>query len=294
MPGNNKNLGKILGLLDEKIKEAILYPKNRKILKKSNQEKGKMEFTWMTLVFRVPTIILGILIGYFAYRLYQLTKGGSRGWIILTVMGICLFFWATTAMVFAIVDIPILRYLAGIIFLLGMAVTLPTGFARLAQDFGVKMPKWLNLTSVLGVVAVAFFGLLIGNVVTGNFDTPVVTLLTISHLTLGIAALIGIIPTYLLSKATNQNPWKLALVFAILIGVGLNVGQYYNNCCHEDGIIPGEPICAGYDLDYNQVYAAPCVNGMVMIGQYYQITLLLGIIVLITSLYQLTSRLKFN
>lgn len=247
----------------------------------------------MTLALRVPAILLGVLVGYFALCLYRITKGGSNGWLYLSVKGMCLFFWAITALLFTLIDIPLLRYLSGAIFLFGIAFTFPITYTKLARDFGAEMPKWFNVKTCSLVVVGAYLLLLVGNVLTDNFREPLVTLLTISHLSLGIGALIAIYPTYILMKATNQNPWKLAFLFAVVIALGMNFGQYYNNCCHEDGIMTDEPVCEGYDLDYNKIYGSPCIGAIVGIGKFYQLSLVAGIIILLTALYQLNSRLKF-
>ena len=247
----------------------------------------------MTLVFRLPAILLGAYAGYLAFSLFRVTKGGSNGWIYLSVKGLCLFFWAATALIFSMIDLPSLRYLTGAFFLFLIAVTVPITYVKLVEDFGAKRPRWLNVRNTLFFVIIVYLLFLFGNVFFGNFAEPLVTLLTVSHLTLGIAALVAIIPTYILVKETGQRPWKLALIFAILVGVGLNFGQYSNNCCSEEGDFYGMEICEGYDLDYTKIYNAPCFSGLVIAGQYYQIALLASIIVLPIALYQLNSRLRF-
>ncbi len=252
-----------------------------------------MEFTWVTLFWRSGAVMLGLIGCYFAFRIYQLTKKGSNGWFYLALQGLFLFLWAATAMLFSMLDLPTARYISGIVLLLSIAISVAITYTKFVEDFGIKKPRWLNVTTTFSVLMVAFVLLVIGNLLTDNFDEPLVTVLSISHLTLGIAGLIAIIPTVILVRATKQTPWKLALGYAIIIGLGLNIGQYYDNCCYEGGELSESELCSDYDLDYIKVYNLPCYEGLVAIGQYYQISLLIGMIILPTALYQLTDRLRF-
>ncbi len=251
-----------------------------------------MELTWMTWVWRIGALILSIIGGYFGIRLYVLTSKGSKGWVYSSLKGILLFFWSLSALLFVLVDIPYLRHISGIIFLVLMSLVLPQIYTKLLEDFGAERPQWLSVRNVLITVPAVFFTLLLGNIFTGNFENPLVTILSVSHLTLGISALITVIPTFILAKKTKQLPWKMTLIFALVIGIALNVGQYHNNCCSEAGELSDNEICANYDLDYTKVYNLPCNEELVSLGRYYQVLLLLGVTMLPAALYQLTARLK--
>ncbi len=252
-----------------------------------------MEYTLATYLLRLPAIILGIIIGYLALSVYRITKGGSSGWYYLTSAGAFLFLWSASTMLFSLVDVPVARYISGIIFLLGMGVAFPLCLTKLLEDFGARKPKWLNVPVVLIILAGIYIVILLANIISGNFSEPLITLLSISHIMLGIGHIIAILPAFLLSRATKQRPWKLMLVFAVILGVGINLGQYYVNCCSEDEEFSQKELCVGYDLDYSKIYNLPCIGWVVSLGKYYQISLFLGIIILPIAIYQLNCRLRF-
>ena len=92
-------------------------------------------------------------------------------------------------------------------------------------------------------------------------------LLSVSHWTLAMGMLYAAVPSYFLMVATKKSPWILAFIFCLIIGVGLNLGQYFDNCCGPSGEMQGAEICSDYDLDYMFVYKSACVPGIVAVGK---------------------------
>ena len=253
-----------------------------------------MESTLLTIVFRSAAIIIGLLMAIFSYLIYKATRGSSKGWLYLTIFGTSLFFWSTSAMLFKLADWFWPRVISGIIFLIMMAYFVPISYTKLAEDLGVKRPKWLTTRFTAYLVTIILIIVLIFNSFLGDYfgmDFLARKLLSVAHWSLGLTILFACLPTYLLMISTKKSPWILAFMFTLIIGVGLNLGQYYDGCCGEGGQLKDENICSKYDLDYMKVYDLPCSESLVGLGMKYQLFLLLGIILGDISFYQLWRRL---
>jgi hypothetical protein len=254
-----------------------------------------MEITPIGMVFRSIAIIIAIIIAFFSYKIYLVTKG-VKGWFYLVLSGLSLFLWAITAQIFSFIDMSYTRYVTGIITLCLMAFFVPVAYTRLVIDFKISKPKWLNTFFSGSLVIGIFLIILIINIIRLDQlsqQTFLRVLLSVSHLTLGLSLTYAIIPTYYLMKSTRRSPWILAFLFCILVAFGINLGQYYSTCCWEGSSLSHEPVCSQYKMDYVPVYGTECNNGILSIGGFYQIFLITGIILGAVSFYQLWKKMSF-
>lgn len=258
------------------------------------------EVTLTTIIFRTSAIIIGLLMAFFSYKIYRNTQGASKGWVYMVIFGITLFLWSSTAMFFKIIiNDFIARAITGSIFLITLAYLVPLSYTTLLKDYNFAKPKWLTPRFAIFFVT-GFFALLLifnlsDNLFTGLFLNK---LLSIIHMTLAISLLFTSIPTYYLMKETRRAPWILSFIFCLIIGVGLNLGVYYTSNCWGNKELGGalaknaDPICAGYDLDYIQVYQLTAIPEFMTLGKVYQLFLLIGLIIGDISFFMLWRRLK--
>jgi hypothetical protein len=258
------------------------------------------EVTLITIIFRSLAIIIGLLMAFFSYKIYRNTQGASRGWVYMVAFGISLFLWSSTAMFFkVIVNDFVIRAITGSIFLFSLAYLVPLSYTYLVKDFNFNRPNWLTprfvIFFVTSVLILLFAINIFDNLLTGLFLNK---LLSIIHLTLAISVLFSAIPTYCLMKATKKAPWILAFLFSLIIGLGLNLGAYYDNNCWGNSEFGGPLVktadksCVGYDLDYVQVYQLPASPAIAAVGKVYQLFLLLGLILGDLSFFILWRRLR--
>ncbi len=266
-----------------------------------------MASTMFTIVFRLLAIFSGVFLAIMSYLIYKNTRGATKGYSYLAYFGISLFLWSSTAMIFKKLEWTamifkklewfLIREISGIIFLFMIGFFVTKAFSKLVEDFGVTKPSWVSVKGalyfvvgvhilVLALNLMFFFGDFL------EFNTALQKLLSIAHWSLSFSFLYAIFPTYYLMKATKKSPWILAFLFSVVIAFSLNIGQYYDGCCGISGKLSDQPICEQYDLDYMRTYDVPCNTGIVKAGIIYQMYLIVGIILIDVSFFQLWRRLS--
>ncbi|MFO7710516.1 MAG: hypothetical protein R6V53_02005 [Candidatus Woesearchaeota archaeon] len=248
-----------------------------------------MDLAIISLIFRIPTIFLAILMGYLAYQLFVLTKGATKGWMYLSIGGFSLFMWAASIVLFSVIfPHETLRYLTGAFFLFMMAIFQPLAYTKLAESFHARLPRWWNVPTLLALIGLVVFTLMAYGSM-GSFGLQ--NFLTVAHFTLAICMLFALLPSYRLMKETKKSPWIFSFLFCLVVALGMNVGQYYNNCCNETSEFSENEVCA-YDLDYLGIYEAPCNAGVLSVARFYQLFLLVGIILGDVAFFKLWRGLK--
>ncbi|MFP4424351.1 MAG: hypothetical protein ACLFP2_03910 [Candidatus Woesearchaeota archaeon] len=246
--------------------------------------------TTLTIVFRSLAILGGVLIGLFAYQIYQYSKGGMKGWKFLSIFGFSLFFWATTALITKLIGITLLERITGIIGLLAMAFFVPYAYTRLTDDLKLPGPRWVTGKVAIGYTSLVILILLGLNVFLPTFMSyPLDKMLSISHMTLGISLIFAFVPLWILVSHTKKMAWVIALAATVFLSFSLFVGQHYDGCCGKNGeLTENDEYCGMYDLPYVQVTQMSCIGPIVFIGALYQAYLTIGILLLAFSYYELT------
>jgi len=252
--------------------------------------------TFMTLVFRPFAIISGLLLLILSIMIFRKTKDATKGWFFLAMFGISLFLWSTTAMLLKGPDLALIRMISGIVFLLCIAVFVAYSYSRLADDLWVEKPKWVTSKNSLIAVIAIFFVLLLSNFLffRGDFTALLPKLLSISHQTLAFSFILATIPTFFLWKKSKEWRWGTAFWAMIVVGLALNLGQYYDGCCGESGQLAQEESCSQYDLDYMRVYDLPCSEGLMGILKFYQLLLVLGSALIDVSFFLVLRSLRVS
>ncbi len=247
-----------------------------------------MVSTIMTLVFRYSAIISGILLLILSIMIYRKTRNATKGWFFLSMFGVSLFLWSSTAMGLKGDALFLPRMLTGIVFLLCIAFSVSYSYSKLVEDFLVDKKRWINAKIASAFVGISFLAILIFNLIFRSQDFSsflLPKLLSVSHWTVGLSFLFAIIPSFLLFKTSKEWRWGTAFLACLIIGLGMNLGQYYDGCCGNSGQLSEDAVCSAYDLDYMLVYNVGCSEGIVGIGKFYQLFLLVGIILLDTSFF---------
>ncbi len=240
-----------------------------------------MVSTFMTIIFRSVAIVSGILLLFLSILIYRKTRNATKGWFYLSMFGVSLFLWSSTAMGLKGDALFIPRMLTGIVFLTGIAFFVIYSYSKLADDFWIQKPKWVNAKTAAIYMGVSYSLILIFNLIFrfDDFRTNLLPkLLSVTHWTVGLAFLFAAIPTFYLFRSSKEARWGFAFLSCLIVGLGLNLGQYYDGCCGAGGQASENEICAEYDLDYMMVYHAPCMESVIGIGKYYQLLLMLGTI----------------
>ncbi len=247
-----------------------------------------MESTLISIVFRSTAVLSGLFLLIFSFLIYRKTREATKGWFYLSFFGISLFCWSASAMLLKIVDLPVLRHLSGIIFLMTIAFFLVYAYSKLADDFWIGKPKWINArNSLIGVVVVliVIWGLNLLFYPQDFSDHLLGKLLSIAHQTLAVSFLIACLSTFYLGLRSKNAKWWTAFVACLLVGLSMNLGSYYDGCCGQEGKMIDDEICSEYDLDYMRVYDIPCNEGIVGFARFYQLGILLATIFIDISFF---------
>lgn len=250
-----------------------------------------MELT-LIIFFRGIAVFIALLMAFFAYKIYSNTKGATKGWLYLSLAGILLFIWSSTALLFSVFDILYARILFGVVSLLLMAFFVSVAYTKLAGDFNAGMPKWIT-PKLSGSLVIVFFLVMLGfNYFTyglSNMELFFRAVLSSAKWMLGVIMLYTCIPTFYIMKSSKNLTWVFAFLFCLFVGLGLNIGQYHDGCCWSGGESKeaGLAACDGYGLDYVSISEMPCVDSIVGAGKMYQLFLLVGLIVGDISFYKI-------
>ncbi len=228
--------------------------------------------------FRIISIIIGLLIGYFTYMIHRFTEGGSKGWEYFAIGGLSLTLWSTLQVVFSlIINSPVPRIILGTVTLPLIAIFSSIGPVKLLEDMNIKKPKWLTIRNVLYYFILVIIALSLYNFLT-PFNYPLNEILSIAHDTIPFCFLVGTFGFYLLWKETKLKSWLMIKIGTVLIIVGTILNSYSGNCCG-----PGEPMqslsqCARYSFDYVASTPFSCLESLISISLFGSLFLIIGIL----------------
>lgn len=238
-------------------------------------------------IFRVAAIFIAILFAFFCYRIYILTKGGSKGWLYIAISCMLLSVWSVIVVIFSrVFDVEIIRLWATVLIMIPISFLGPLGLLKLLNDLKVKV--WLlankrnfilyNVT--VWVVMLAY-----------NFMTPMISvsneLASMAHFMIPATFFPMTYTSWKLADATKQKAWKLLLGFVFFIALGVLLGTYLGSCCGEGGDLTGQPTCASYGADYTNIYPVLCITGLVQFSMLYNAIEIVGLVFGLAAFYLL-------
>lgn len=243
--------------------------------------------------FRLFSVFISVLFTFICYRIYILTKGGSKGWVYGAVALVFLGIWATLNVVFSrIIDIEWLRVWVTITCYVMISVFAPLSTINLAKDMGAKLPRIfmqkgfiIYISSVFLVITAWYFLTPIT-----NYDNKLASLM---HLVLAVSFLPAIYSSWKLSGAAKKIAWKLIFSFFVLLAAGFFMGVFAANCCGEGGDFADQPACASYSADFINIFHNPCA-GFAGILMLYNLVELVGLVLGLVGFMLLWKPLEFH
>ncbi len=242
--------------------------------------------------FRIISIIIGLLIGYFTYMIHRFTEGGSKGWEYFAIGGLSLTLWSTLQVVFSlIINSPVPRIILGTVTLPLIAIFSSIGPVKLLEDMNIKKPKWLTIRNVLYYFILVIIALSLYNFLT-PFNYPSNEILSIAHDTIPFCFIIGVFGNYLLWKGIKSKVWFLIMISAISIIIGTGLISYSGNCCGPGEVLAGQEICAKYPYDYVASTPLSCVEFLIPISLFGSLFLIIGVLLYAIAFGILWNRMR--
>ena len=212
------------------------------------------------LMYIVMTII-GIVVSYFCYDIYKLTKGGSKGWKYLAIGGISIgvyAIWGSIDILFLSLNPfrQIIMFVFHIPFLFFFQFFMPLGTEALVSDLKIKRPKWYTKNNILYSIVFLYSLLITYNLLTPfkNFGDELASIVLFLLPIINIFACYGF---YLISKQAKKLFWYILFIGGLIITLGVPGYQFYGICCEGPSIgvdIRTLPeMCWGYEDPY--IYA---------------------------------------
>ena len=243
------------------------------------------------IIFRLVSVILGLAIGFFSFRIYQITKGSSA-WFYMVLGGTFLCIWACLQSIFILwfPEMRILTILSSLICFSVISYVVPIAIVKLNNSFGISLPKFFSEKSITVLYIVFWLVLLVINLIM-PFANLLMELAGIAHLMMTIMLIIIIYPTYLLWKKTKVWIWMLLLLFVIIGAFSIGMGAYKGGCCNDHKLDSGS-VCDTIKMDYSETIPLPCNSTAVSISALDSIPLTISVLLVVVAFYGMWRRLK--
>ncbi len=246
----------------------------------------------LATIYRIVAIFLGLLIGFFSYRIYKLTKGSSKCWKYISLAGMVLFIWAGIQMpIMLTFDLPALRDISSMIAWIVLGIIIPISYVLLNQTFGIKLPKLYTVKNIMLAYSLLWAILMIYNFMTSSTKNILIELSSISHIVLFVMFLIAIYPSILLWQNTKKWPWLFIMIFTIVMGFGIILSNYTSACCYE-----GNPLvkdsCGEYTSTYSMAFPYSCSADFLGFAKKNHFIQIFGLVSAIIGFYGLWTKLR--
>jgi hypothetical protein len=251
-------------------------------------------------LFRIASIFMGILVAYFTYRIYVMTKGGSKGWKYMAITGASLFLWATFQVIFSLFitgDLArFIRIISGtilfpIITIYGLLCPI-----ALLKDMEIKKHKflternaWYYFLSLM--ILLLFYNLLL------IFPQEIFSeLLSVAHDLVPLCFIFATYGYYLLWKGTKKGVWIVMYLGTLLIVVGTILNSLSANCCGTPDISQNlKSLCQeGYRYDYVASTPIPCelIKGILPFAFRGSLFILIGVVFYLATFYKIYTSME--
>lgn len=240
------------------------------------------------VIFTVLATIMGIIVYLITYRIYRLTKGGSKGWLYLGTVGFAASFWAVLG--YLVGWRNIIGLLTEIIVLPIMLVFVVVTTTTLASDMKIKRPEWFTTRNAMYYLFVVFVLVLSYNLFTPIYD-PLRELVSIVMILMPFAFLVAAFGGYVIYRGTGKSAWIAFLIGSLLIMSATFMATYRGNCCGVPN--PSSSLCEGYDRNYVPSHPIPCVESFLYIAILHAYFTVTGMIFYIISFLLLWIPMEF-
>lgn len=238
-------------------------------------------------LFAVGTTILGVILYLITYRIYKLTRGGSKGWLYLGTAALAASFWAAIGQLIG--GNTIIELLVKMILLPLIAVLAITTTTTLTRDMKIERPKWFTTKNVLYYLIVVYVIILIYNLVT-PIQEPFREMASVALLLIPFAFTVTAFGGYVLYRGMGKSTWIIFIIASLLIASGAYLATYLGNCCGVPN--PTSTLCANYDLNVPS-HPIPCIEPLIPIAFLGRYIILIGMALYIIFLLMLWIPMEF-
>jgi hypothetical protein len=237
----------------------------------------------VALFFRLLSVILGPLLAVVVYNIYRKTKGGSIGWLYMSVAFISLGAWSISQLVFLVV-FPnfIIRVITGAMGIFLISFFCPLSAVGLAKDMKCSLPGWLTEVSVIAI-GFAYYAIMYVYAFMASVDF-LGSVASISIIGLTPMFILGAIGYLTIARETRVGIWSWWTLGTFFVFIGAFViGGMYANCCGT-----GAPLewsqgrgCDGWMYDYAPALPLPCVEAALPVTSNGAVILSIGLLILL-------------
>ncbi len=240
-------------------------------------------FNSVAVFFRLLSVIIGPILGIVSYRIYRKTRGGSTGWLYISIAYVSLGVWSLSQILFLVV-FPnfIARTIIGAMAIFLISFFNPMAAVRLANDMKCRLPRWLTETNVIVIGLVFYAAMYAYNIMTSvDFLGSVATISIIAMTPMFILGALGYL---IIARESGVRFWSWWAGGTIFVFIGaFMVGGMYANCCGT-----GAPLewsqgmgCDGWMYDYAPAIPLPCIEALLPITSNGAMFLSAGVLILI-------------
>jgi len=239
------------------------------------------------LIFRFCSVFLALLIGFFCYEIYKLTRKGSVAWKYIAILGVSGSLWALTQLISNLFSFEIVGILSQIMFnpFLGLFSLLAS--IQLIADLRIKKPKILTIRNGLIYFFLLFLILIIYNSLT-PFNNFLLELEAICVAMVSVSYLPANFNFYKIWRGTKTNTWLILFLGFFIFLIGEILLSYTGTCCEHNL----SPLCSQDPLNFPSIYPLPCILFILPIAIRGELFLLIGEIFWVTGFFKLWKSMK--
>lgn len=231
----------------------------------------------VAITFRLLSVILGPILALIIHNIYIKTRGGSKGWLYMTLAFISLGVWSLSQLVFLVLfDSYIGRTLTGTVFFMLMSFLNPLAAVRLSRDMKCRLPPWLTERNVI-ITGCAYYMIVFSYIMLGS-GNPLAPLSSASIMGMVVMFSLAAVGYVILARRTGIRVWFMWTAATIVVIFGAFFVASYANCCGELAPLAETPTCADYMYDYGPLLI-PCMEWMLPLSSNGASILSVGILI---------------
>jgi hypothetical protein len=236
----------------------------------------------VALFFRLLSVIIGPILAIVSYKIYRKTRGGSTGWLYISIAYVSLGVWSLSQILFLLV-FPnfIARTIIGAMTIFLISFFNPMAAMRLAKDLKCRLPWWLTEVNLIAIGLVFYAVMYLYNLMVSVDILGSVA--TISLIAMTPMFILGSLGYLIIARESGVRFWSWWAVGTVFVFIGaFMIGGMYANCCGT-----GAPLewsqgmgCDGWMYDYAPALPLPCIGVLLPVTSNGAIFLSVGVLIL--------------
>lgn len=248
----------------------------------------------VSLIFRLLSVVIGPLLAVVVYIIYRKTRGGSVGWLYISIAFISLGVWSLSQLLFLVVFPNFLaRTIIGAMTIFLITFFIPMAAVKLANDMKCKLPGWMTEVNVIIIGFVYYFIMYLYNIMASqDFLGSVASISLIGLTPMFIIASVGYLAIARETRVKLWSWWVIGMVFCF-VGAFL-IAAMFTNCCGTGAPLEWEPSCVRWMYDYAPATPLPCVEAVLPITSDGAVILSIGLVFLLYSMEKMRRLMTFK